>query len=447
MPYRLSVVGLLLAGCQPEAGTGDSGTDTNGIDIPDGVGCASTDNGLVFRCTATLDAAGPATLEVTGEGVVSRRFASSADDTAHALYAWGLHPDTEYTWQLAGETGTFTTGPLPSALDPLTVTVAGSLIDADAVLVYVDCGYFVMLDENGDVIWYAETSVYNNLPDGMRWSQADRSVLALSDSAMGGPGGGGASAFEETHISGATPLTLAANTDFSLRLTHDVARWGTLTYLLAETEGSIGGFEVFDGTQKVGQWLLDEAFGEVTDLSRAHVNGLSVSDNGEVVLSIHAFDGIVAVDGDPASPSFLSFLWHASGDPGGQDDLPDADYVPDGDPLFSAQHHASRYGDELWVFDNGSQATARALRMQMDHEAGTLTELDAWSMGQSCRNQGGAVPLEGGVLATCANSKDVYAFRDEAGDPEWLLNATCGTGGAGPLGQNGSTRAYPVYIE
>jgi hypothetical protein len=176
------------------------------------------------------------------------------------------------------------------------------------------------------------------------------------------------------------------------------------------------------------------------------VNGLVVSATGEVIISVHGFDAIVAVDGDPASPAFLQMLWHAAGAPGGGADLPAPDYQPLGGKIFEAQHNASRHGDDLWVFDNGSTGSARALRMVMDHAAGSLVEGESWSVHQTCMNQGGAVKIDGGVLATCANSADVYAFREGAAMPEWTLNASC-DGGGGPWGGGVSTRAFPVIVE
>ncbi len=191
-----------------------------------------------------------------------------------------------------------------------------------------------------------------------------------------------------------------------------------------------------------GTYLLDESFPEVRDINRAHVNGLAVSAEGEVLLSLYAFDAVVSVDGDPASPTFLQMLWHASGAPGDGDDLPDPDYIP---PVtaFQAQHNASRVGDALWIFDNQSRMDARALRLRMDHVAGTIVEERAWSLDRRCANQGGAIPIEGGVLATCANSREVFQFLEDEEEAAWTLEASCP--GGHPL--SGFTRAHPVIIE
>jgi hypothetical protein len=105
--------------------------------------------------------------------------------------------------------------------------------------------------------------------------------------------------------------------EFQLNLTHDADSWGGYTYLLGETSAGVGGFEVFDGPTRLGQWLLTDAFA-AGEVGRSHVNGLTVSERGEVVISELTYDAVLAVDGDPASPTFLQLQWHAVGSPGGQ---------------------------------------------------------------------------------------------------------------------------------
>ncbi|MBX2797393.1 MAG: hypothetical protein KTR31_06995 [Myxococcales bacterium] len=446
---------LALAACvpgQPVAGddpaidtpTPPAPTEETGQTPPLPEGTASCrrsgSNPLVVLCDVELTSEGDATLTLTAEGAPVRTFHSSRPGLAHELTGWGLKADTDYGWEVAGASGTVTTGELPQVLQTVQITTSGELFGTDAVMVYVSCGWFIMVDGDGDIVWGAPTDVYDGISDGMMWSQADRSVLAVRGSVMGT----GPSALVETDLLGNEALTLEADTHFSLRLTHDVGRWGPYTYLLGEASG-IGGFEVWEGTTHRGTYLLSDDFDSVDNLGVAHVNGLSVSEEGEVVVSVFAFDGVVVVDGDPDSPTFLDLLWHAAGDPGGANDLPDPDYVPAQGTLFQRQHNASLHDGQLWVFDNRSQSDPRALRMSIDESTGTLSEDDSWSVDRACPNQGGAMPIEGGVLATCANTRDVYAFRDGADVADFSLKASCP--GQGGFGFNGSTRAYPVTIE
>jgi len=422
------------------AGTGDTAEtgDTAGPPPPSAA-CAPTDNPLVFECSVTLTSAGPATLVVSAPGAATRTFESTDTTLLHEFVAWGLLPDTTYDWTLDASSGAFTTGSVPPDLTAATVTKAGTLFGIDAVLMYVSCGYFVMYDGEGQVIWFQPTTVYDSFSDGMRWSPEHQSVIAVRDSTMSPD----TSLVQELDLTNTELLRLAPG-DFDFDLTHDLDRRGPYSYYLGE-DARIGGFEVFEGTTKLGEWTLTDGFPSTSGLSSAHVNGLTVDENYEVLISVHTYDAIVAVDGDPASPTFLTMLWHAAGNPGGGNDLPNPDYVPASGTIFDAQHNASRHGDELWVFDNLSLPDSRALVMNMDHSAGLITEARSWSVGQTCLNQGGAIPIAGGALATCANTDEVYAFRDGSTTADWYLNATCSSGGW--LSGGASTRAYPVTLE
>lgn len=413
----------------------DPPTDSGGTVADPEASCAATNHPMVFRCTVALPEAGPAAVVLTAAGAPTRSFASEHDDTRHTFLVWGLLPDTSYGWEAAGITGSITTGTVPAGLANLRVDVEGTLFGADAVLVYAKCGYFVVLDGEGRVLWWLQTDIYDSFVDGMRWLDDTRSVLAVTDSTMTRD----TSEVLEVDITGAELLHLT-DADFRLKLTHDVARWGRYTYLLGESS-RIGGVEVFDGTTRLGQWLLTDDFSG-NNLDQAHVNGVAVSEAGEVLLSAHYFSTLIALDGDPASPTFLQERWHAAGDPGGPPTLPNPDVVPADPPAFRHQHAPHRFGDELWIMDNESQRQARAVRLALDTTAGTMTELDSWSLGRICPNQGGALPIDGGVLATCANADILYAFRDGASDPDWTMTPSCG----GPFPGGSSTRAYPIVF-
>ena len=428
---------------RPATTTGDTGIDsadsagdTGGQEVA--VSCARGASPLIVTCTVELSEPAPVTLELSSDGAPTRIFSTAAAER-HELTGWGLKPLTTYTWSLAGHEGEVQTGPLPWELRDVDLSVSGTLFGMDALLVYVSCGWFLMVDGEGDIVWAEPTDVYDELPDGMAWSQADRSVLAVRDSTMSLD----ESVFSEIHVSGEEVLRLEPDVHFTRRLTHDVARWGPYTYLLGERDG-IAGFEVWEGTTLIGDYGLEEDFGEVEGLSRDHANGITVTSAGEVVISVLAFDAVVAVDGDPRSPTFLQRTWHASGAPGGPaDDLPEADYAPRSGEVFVGQHNASRHGDDLWVFDNFSDGFSRAVRLRMDHEAGLLIDEESWSMLSICPNQGGAIPVEGGVLTTCANAREAKLFRHGEAEPAFALRAAC----PGAARLEGFTRAFPVQVE
>ncbi len=147
-------------------------------------------------------------------------------------------------------------------------------------------------------------------------------------------------------------------------------------------------------------------------------------------------------DGDPDAPGFLDIRWVAAGTDHG---LPDADVVAAAGPEegFDGQHNATVRGDRLWLFDNrGPDGSSRAARYRLDGAEVRLDE--AWSMGTWCQIQGGAVPVDGGVLATCATTREVREFRDGQPEPAFALTAGCGLGGIGPGGE-AINRAIPIW--
>ncbi len=452
---------ILLAGCgPPEAPVAtDTGSVATGSVItptspgsadstpprePEvGVGCRREAHPLLVRCWAELDKADAVTLELTATGAPPRSFTSEAG-TAHELLGWGLRPETTYAWSLAGHSGTVRTGALPKALQTATVEVEGEAFGFDAVLYPMACpgqGYFTMIDGEGHLVWYAVDDVFTRgSMTGYEWSASSRTVLAVNREQL-----------LEQDLAGNPVLSLIRGEDYEHFLHHDVARWGRYRYLLFERAVKgvmVDGIHVFDGSTRIATWGLEDAF--TVDPSQttpggdwSHANGINVTDSGEIILSILRFSNVLSLDGDPASDSFLDLQWVAAGRPDAS--LPGADYVPPSSPGegFLAQHNASRVGDELWVFDNASQQVSRALRMTLDHVDGKLPITGEWAFDRTCRNQGGALPIEGGVLATCANAGRVWAFADDAVAPAWTLWAQCDA----RVGRLPLTRGIPITIE
>lgn len=386
---------------------------------------------LLVRCDVRLPAPRAVTLTLAADGVPTRVF-SSDEATAHHLLAWGLVPQTTYTWAVEDRSGALTTGPLPDelAIDVQVTGDAGEL-GFDAVVRPVTCPesqWAVMIDREGRVVWYDEVSQRGELVGygSFEWSDAHRTALTANTDG-----------FVESDIAGEIVLELRPQRDYPPEhvLHHDSERWGSYRYLLFRRrvdQYSVDGVHVFEGDELVGTWFMDEHFpvgGELRDWS--HGNGISVDDDGVMVMSFMSLDAVVAVDGDPASPTFLETLWHATGRTGSSP-LPDPEFVPAvPDHGFARPHNASVLDGDLWVFDNFSQLDSRALRLAMNHERGTLAITGAWSFAEPCSVQGGAQPIDGGVLATCAPSGRVWAFKDAATEPAWQMTAQCG--GASPM--------------
>lgn len=429
-PTGTTPMGGTPTGTATGTGTGTGSTPAAVLDAS----CEPSENPWAVVCDATLASVGAATLELTSPGLPTRSFTTEQLATDHQIHGWGLRADTTYDWSIGEISGQLTTGPIPDLLSGLNVTTTGELFGIDGVLVYTSCGMFVIVDGEGELIGGLYTEVYDAFTDGMMWSQPDRSLIVTNDATMTP----GPSEYQELAIWG-DELGHMVPGEFALDLTHDVGRWGPYTYLLG-AQGSAEGFEVMQGTTSLGIWLMPDAFPGVTN---THLNGLFVSDQGEVILSDRNYSSVVAVDGDPASASFLQLNWHAEGELGVG--YGDADYRPPGGVLFDQQHNASRHGDELWVFDNLSQPEPRALRMAMDHANGLVTEIESWTVPGFCPNQGGAMKIDEGVLATCGNTGDVLQFREGESTAAWTMSAFCGGGGGGGAGR--STRAFPVIVE
>lgn len=391
--------------------------------LPPKVECAPTDNPLRIRCNITLDVPRAVQLDFGAPGLPTRSFHSEAPAQEHRIVAWGLRPDTTYTWQLNRHSGEVSTGSVPDPLASADVQVSGELWDADAVLLPLPCGegnYFVMYDGQGELIWYQRLDE-SDASAGYTWDPSGPSVLASTGNQL-----------IEVDVYGRTLLHLYAGRELLGSPHHDVGRWQGYTYALTlfqrEDGVHVDRVEVLDGREPIAQFAYDDLYEldpEGATGAWTHANAINLSAEGQIVLSALSFDHVLALDGDPASPTFLEAQWSAAPDTVLD---PDPTFVPEDDMIpWDRQHATARYGDELWLFDNrGDPAASRGLRMAMDEAAGELQLLDAWSMGQVCPAHGGAFPLDGGGLITCGSFGDIWAFRHGETEPSWRLNAWCG---------------------
>ena len=410
-----------------------SGDDT-GIGRQDArIQCSlDEENGLRATCEVILPSPAPVTLTVSAPGEPTRTF-SSPEARDHTLTAWGLTAETLYTWELYGDSGTFETRPLPEAFDALEVTVTGEPQGFDLALHSLPCGdrnWFVMFDGAGRVQWFQEAEFSSVDGRSYDWVPESRSLMTTTDDL-----------FVEFNASGQELLRLEQGTHFEDELHHDVSRWGPYTYLLTEyTENgkNLDRVDVFEDTTLLGSWRLSDTYDVASNPNSggeewSHGNGLNVTEDGQAIFSTLSFSAAVAFDADPSSPTFLEHQFLATGVP---NSLPDPDYTPlSADAGFGQQHAIHRVGDELWLFDNtGDGFRSRGLRLSLEHGRNGLAMLEEWPMGESCRAQGGAYPLDGGgMLATCAPSGDVWAFAAGQQAPVWTLNAWCGENEDSPI--------------
>ena len=424
----------------PTAHTGDTAV----ADVLAASCALHPDHPLIVACSATLASAGDAELVLTAATAPERRFTATgaAPSLTASFTGWGLEADTTYTWTLGTFTGQVTTGPLPEALRDAQIDVTGAFIGGvDAVLMPLSCGtrFFLLIGEDGSILWFTSTDVYANQMHGYHWvaerPDAPPALLTLNEGV-----------FVETDLFGDDVVRAAPPRG---ELHHDASHWGEYRYTLFRDDVGrfeVDGVHVWQGGNVIGSFFLGDHYtpsGGDNDWS--HANGIQADDQGRLMMSMLHFDSVLAIDGDPASPTFLEPLWLVDGTGAGA--LAPGDYVPvSNDPLegVSGQHNASLVGgDALWLFDNdGAGRGSRAAQFTLDSASGTFAHAQSWDLGITCRIQGGAVPVDGGVLVTCATTGDVALMEEGQTAAAWTLDASCDGGPFGVL----PTHAIPVHI-
>jgi hypothetical protein len=175
---------LLLAaaaalGCTAVAGGSDGrcsvGGETNGITV---TACTEyEDNALILRLVGSLPAEGDVTVEYgNSEAGWYRTEKATSRGAEFEVYVARLRPETAYDFQVfldqggsrvAGPSGSFTTGPLPEALQRVGIKVSEGSAQRDG-LVLLDFhlqefeeepsfGGLAAMDYSGAIVWYVET--------------------------------------------------------------------------------------------------------------------------------------------------------------------------------------------------------------------------------------------------------------------------------------------------
>ncbi|MEQ1571118.1 MAG: aryl-sulfate sulfotransferase [Myxococcota bacterium] len=424
-------------------------------------GCALTpDNALRASCSFTVDP--PAALTLTLDGTTW----SSPEGPEHELTLWRMPPESTLGWVArAGEaerTGELTTGELPP-LASLTVEHTGEPAPSDTMFL-ANCGEpaAVVLDPLGQVVWYqalSEGLPQEILPVGLTWTE-DHTVLAVLDRHW----------VREFALDGAQVAELGPTPEV---IHHDVFRRDGYTWVLNARPQTVDGTTyVVDGFYRFdpeGEIDVDWELSQIATPSGpggiggvywgisfpgaqewAHSNGLWVTEDHDLVWSMHTFSTVVRLEGDPSDPAFGTPEWVLDGsgtspwastfsvvDPSGVTD----------DDGFGHQHHPTLEPDgTLRLFDNGESLTdvARALELSLDPGAGTATITGSWSLpGAVCPIEGAAFRLpDGDLLVTCALTSTYYRIAAADGEILGSTRATCeGTSGFNPL-----PRAIPVDL-
>ncbi len=403
--------------------------------------CAiDADNPLIATCTVRFSEPAPVEIRFVSDRGRAAHFRSETPSTLHTLTAWGLGADRTWAWSHDDRSGTLKTGSLPDQLAGLTTEQSGQITGFDAVLRVLQCAsnWFVMFNEGGEIVWYTPAEVYANPTNGYEWSQAERSVFSLAPHRL-----------LQTHVSGEVLLELDEATHFpGKNLHHDITRWGPYTYVIFdEPYGGLraDGILVFRGTELVGTFRLSDTYTppDTGTGDWAHANGINANEEGLIALSLRNFDMVLGIDGDPDSPTFLDILWTAGGS---AQALGTPNFNPAIGPEegWAGQHNPHVDGDRLTLFDNfGDGVVSRAARFHLDPTTGQAVHERSWYLDELCQIQSGAVPFDGGILASCASSGKVSAFAEASTEPSFQLEARCPPNGF----VTAITRGIPVRIE
>jgi hypothetical protein len=458
--------------------TGDTGAastaETADTGLPPGPDDCAIDPGNALRawCTSPAPATDQLRVDVVRDDGTTVGTFRPDPALGTGILVWGLEPDRRFDWRLVDEgagvdlAGWFHTAVLPDDLHDVALDVVSASADQrlDAFVFSPSCapGFAVMMDADGDVIWYQDLEAGES--DRMAVVPVafteDDTVLAIA----------GHTQVREVDLAGNVRLDLDQGTDFEDLVHHDIFRKDGLTYALRAREGQVGadavimdGVYVFDAAGAVvdeidleGVWpysyqpLMEGgywsgAFGDAIDFS--HANSVFVDANGDVLVSLKHLGSLAKFQGGPGAPGFGTLLWTAVGNPDSAI-VAENDFVVTGagDATFEMQHDANLASDgTLLLLDNGDVgAPSRAVRYALDEPGRTLTLLESWELGSSCPVLGGVRELDDGhVLAVCDTTATIFEFAPGGPDPVLEARVRCG-GEGGAFSVNYVPRAIPI---
>jgi hypothetical protein len=406
---------------------------------------------LRATCRLVLTEPLPVEIEVT-DGIETAVFATVGGELEPVVPVWGLTSDTAWSYVArVGEVelgGTIETGSLGEAttVEVHTTGVAAAVVQ---VLAPVDCvggGHATVLDAAGRVRWFADTGGED--VDLVQWTE-DGTVLWIADRTQ----------VTEVDASG---RVVFGRDDLELPLHHDVFRRGERVYTLqADVWPAADGVTyvedvvvAYDRTgDEVWRWDTHDHL-DATLSSRSgdpywrawfpgaidawHTNGLFVTEDGELVLSVNAEDSVLAVSVVDGAQR-----WSVAG--GGTSAAIPPTYGLAlgprlGDPTFGDQHHAALLpGGHLTVFDNPRN---RALELALDATTGTAKFEAEWLVGLDCPIQSSVFSLDGGGrLVTCGDAHTFVEF-DPAGHEVGRHVLSCPNGAVPPR----TTRGQPLDL-
>lgn len=286
--------------------------------------------------------------------------------------------DVQVTNDANGEVlfdGDFETAPLPPKLAELELTAEGSPTHPLTVLEVrtgtvsgVDFAGLVIVDERGRIVWFWEGAG----PQG--FARRENGDFAVNDSDIGivnvAPDGTDVIMIAQREVPDAFHHDIIAAPGDKLRIVARDARMYANELWSAE---AIWEHDPATGsTEKLwSAWDFYDPAVHIAERSRPddwlHANAISFGPRGNMLMSLHFVDQIVSI-----APDMQSLEWRLGG-PESDFDLPD-------ELVFSGQHTAVEIEpNHVLMFDNGfartgTAARSRALELELDPGAGTVTK-------------------------------------------------------------------------
>ena len=392
-----SVSSLFLQAASPAAADAGAAVVRHGASV-------SAANALIAEVRVSLTRAAWVFVEYENPLAGRYRTAPSEAGAEHVIPIVRLRPETTYEYTIfvagdratggretaAGPGGRFTTGRLPPALAAMPARATGR---SSQPLILSDyrrgdgLSYFVFWDETGAVVWYHHepppfragpvvrlpggnfffrnrshlTEItplgeeVNRFRRGGQWGIPHHDVTALDDGRVIYPS-------REVYVFDDSVNGGSTRTAF---LVDNLRVWDPRSGRVKQVWDAKEAWDILDPEQRVPRPPLADGYGWT------HVNSVSIGPRGNVILSSHTRNQVVAL-----SPDFRTLAWQLGG--------PDSDYeFPNPGDRFYRQHTASQLANgNVLVFDNGSTRPdseggrySRALELRLDDAAGTARKV------------------------------------------------------------------------
>lgn len=439
-PAWVSLLAVFACSADPTPPLSPPGDDDDAPTTPDaveasvvegtvlGARCAPTVNAMRIACEASTEV--PTTLDWSVPG---RLAPLRTEGTEHEVVLFGAEADASVAWQAVGPDGSASgrvdTPALPAGVRSVLPVVSGDPTAVAPVLFRYGCGSddgAMVVDGAGRVRWYETleapaTSVAFDGDDG--W------LAILNRGSVYRAGLDGRLRFRTDSLP--DPLHHDASVD-------DADRTWALT---AFVEGGVvaDGLAVWDPAgDLLATWRLTDHVptgpGQLDSLywrdpfvgipDWSHGNSITVGE-GLGLLSLRWLDAVVALEADPEAPEFGALRWVLSGTADAQlgSDL----LLPPGEDFVGQHHPTFTHDGRLMLFDNRvAPERSRVLQLALDHDAGTASIVESWTMDSHCDVQGAAYEQsDGTVVATCAPTASARAFRRGEAEAVWRLDVSC----------------------